>query len=224
MGCRRRTARRGAGQRGMTLIEISVALLLIAVLMSLAVPAVSNITRADLRASARRVAASIRYTYDLAARKTSVFRVVFDLDEGAWWVESSSDRFLLNREKTEVVDGALDLEAEEEREERRFVSRGYIESGEMWQPKRKATFSNFAGPLTPKAQLPDSVFFQDIWVAHQEAAVSNGQAYLYCFPTGMTEQAVIHLVDEDDNPYTLWVHGLTGRVEIEPRYLEPPDD
>lgn len=213
-----------AGRRGMTLIEISVALLLIAVLMGMAIPSVSNITRADLRSTARKLASTIRYTYDLAARKNDTFRLVFDLDERTWWIESAGDKFLLNREKTEVVDGALDLEAEEEDEDRRFVTRGFIESGEMWRPKRKATFSNFSEPLTPKITLPDTVAYQDVWVAHQTERVTTGQAYLYCFPTGMTERAVIHLIDEDDNPYTLWVYPLTGRVKIYPEYVETPDE
>lgn len=214
---------RAARQRGMTLIEISVSLLLIAILMGMAIPSVSNITRADLRSSARKVASTIRYAYNLAARKNAVFRVVFNLDERAWWVESAAESFLLKREKTEVVDGALDLEAEEE-DERRFVSRSFIESGEMWRPKKNATFSNFSGPLTPKNILPDTVFYQDVWVAHQTERVTGGQAYLYCFPTGMTERAVIHLIDEDGNAYTLWVYPLTGRVKIHAEYVETPDE
>jgi prepilin-type N-terminal cleavage/methylation domain-containing protein len=215
--------RRAASERGLTLIEISVSLLLIGILMAMVIPSVSNITRVDLRTSARKVAGTIRYTYDLAARKNTPFRVVFDLDNRAWWIESASDRFLLGREKTEVTDGALVEDQDEERKQR-FVKRTFIEGGEMWKPKQKATFSNFAGPLTPKATLPDTIAFQDVWIAHQTERVTAGLAYLYCFPTGMTERAVIHLVDEDDNAYTLWVHALTGRVKIMPQYIEAPDE
>jgi general secretion pathway protein H len=215
--------KRLASERGMTLVEIAIAAMIIALMMGIAIPSVSNITRADLRASASKVAGSIRYTYDLAARKSIVFRLVFDLDEQAWWVESAADEFLLNRERTEVVDGMLE-EPDEDDEDRRFVSRSFIESGQMWQPKRKATYSNFAGPMTKKMPLPDSIRFQDVWVAHQTEAVSAGLAYLYCFPTGMSERAVIHLVDEDDNAYTLWVYPLTGRVKIYPSYVEAPDE
>ena len=209
-------------RRGMTLIEISIVLLLIAVLMGMVVPSVSNITRADLRATSRKLAGTIRFTYDLAVRKGTVFRVVMDLDEGSFWVESSSDRFLLGKEKTEVEDGALVEEDEEEKH--RFVSRSYIESGEMWQPKHKATFSSFAGPLIKKITLPNTVSFQDVWVFHQEERVTAGQAFIYCFPSGMSEKAVIHLIDEDENVYTLWVQPLTGRVRIYSEFVEAPDE
>jgi len=211
------------GEQGLTLIEITIVMFLIGILMTMAIPAVSNITRAELRTSARKVAGSIRFTYDLAARKNAVFRMVFALEERSWWVECASDRFLLDREKTDVSDGALD-EKDPDEERRRFVSRSFIESGEMWRPRKKASFANFTGPLTGKIPLPDSVSFQDVWVAHQAERVTAGRAYLYCFPTGMTERAVIHLVDEDDNAYTLWVYPLTGRVKIHPEYIEAPDE
>lgn len=219
----RHLTRRAKSDRGLTLIEISVALLLIGILMAMVIPSVSNITRVDLRTSARKIAGTIRFTYDLAARKNAPFRVVFDLDNRAWWVESASDRFLLEREKTRVTDGALE-EVQDEERSRRFVKRSDIEGGQMWQPKKKASFANFAGPLTQKISLPDTIAFQDVWVAHQSERVTGGLAYLYCFPTGMAERAVIHLVDEDDNAYTLWVYPLTGRVKILPQYVEAPDE
>ncbi len=209
-------------QRGMTLIEISIVILLMALFVGMVVPSVSNITRADLRSTSRKLAGAIRYTYDLAVRKDAVFRVVMDLDDGSFWVESSTDRFLLGREKTKVEDGAL--AEEDEDKERHFVSRSYIESGDMWKPKKKATFSNFAGPLTKKVTLPKTVSFQDVWVFHQEERVTTGQAYIYCFPSGMSEKAIIHLVDEDENAYTLWVQPLTGRVRIYPEFVEAPDE
>ena len=51
--------------------------------------------------------------------------------------------------------------------------------------------------MTKPVVLPDGVFFRSVWVAHQESEVRAGQAYLYCFPTGMTERSVVHLEDED---------------------------
>ena len=206
----------------MTLIETTVVILIIGISLAMAIPAVTNITAANLRASARKVSGAIRYGYDLAARKNATFRIVFDLDKSAYWLESANDKFLLDREKQEVSDGALDLESKER--SKRFVTRSFIESERMWQPKEGPAFSKFAGPMTKPVVLPEGVFIRSVWVAHQESEVRAGQAYLYCFPTGMTERAVVHLEDEDENIYTLWVHALTGRVEVHPEYIEAPDD
>jgi Tfp pilus assembly protein FimT len=207
----------------MTLIEITIVLLLIGVLTMIAIPAISNVTGADLRATARRISASLRFTYDLAARKSAVFRLVCDLDQRSYWVESASEKFLLDRKKIDVVDGALDDTADENKHSR-FVSRSFIESGDMWEPKTKATFSNFAGSLTKKKQLPEDIAIADVWVAHQTEAVTQGLAYVYAFPSGMTQRAVIHLMDNDKNYFTLWVYPLTGRVKITPGYIEAPDE
>jgi prepilin-type N-terminal cleavage/methylation domain-containing protein len=212
-------------QAGLTLIELVIVVSLLGLMVAITVPSVSNITGFNLKAAASQVGGTIRYTYDLAARKNSTFRIVFDLDEQAYWVESASDKFLLKSDKTDVRDGELEVEDEEEEERsRRFVSRSFIEGGEMWHPKSRTTFSSFAGKLTEKMKLPNEVVFQDVWVAHQSDRVTIGQAYLYCFPTGMTEQAVIHMGDGDEDVYTLQVEGLLGSVKIDSHYVEGPEE
>ena len=206
-------------QTGLTLIELVIVVSLIALIVTIVVPSVVNIIGANLRTTAAEVAGAIRFTYDLAARKNVAFRLVFDLDEQAYWVESASEKYLLEKEKTGVSEGRLDEEAQQERS-RRFFDRSYIEGGEMWQPKGKPSFSDFAGPYTKKKALPQDIFFQDVWVAHQEDRVTAGQAYLYCFPTGMTELAVVHIGDYGEDAYTLVVQALTGVVKIHSGYVE----
>ena len=208
---------------GLTLIELVIVVSLLALMVTIVVPSVINIIGANLRSTAGEVAGAIRFTYDLAARKNVPFRLVFDLDEQAYWVESASEKYLLDREKTEVSEGRIDEEAEREREQgrsRRFIDRSYIEGGEMWQPKGKPSFSAFAGRYTDKKPLPEDIVFQDVWVSHQEDRVTAGQAYLYCFPTGMTQRAVIHIGDDAEDSYTLVVEALTGVVKIHSGYVE----
>ena len=72
--------------------------------------------------------------------------------------------------------------------------------------------------------MPDGILIKDVWVEYQEDAVTAGQAYVYLFPTGMAQRAVIHLTDEDENEFTLWVEALTGRVRIYPERVEAPDE
>jgi type II secretory pathway pseudopilin PulG len=216
--------RRVRSAAGITLIELVIVTSLLALMVAILIPSVSNITGANLKMAASKLAGTIRYTYDLAARKNTAFRVVFDLDEHQYWVESSSDRFVLDREKTDVRDGMLNIEEEDERRSRRFVSRSFIESGAMWEPKKRASFSDFAGPLTPKVPLPKDIEFQDVWVAHQTERVTGGHAYLYCFPTGMTERAMIHLVEDNEDTFSLQVEALTGSVKVFPHFVEIPED
>ena len=207
------------GRTGFTLIELVIVVSLLALIVTIVIPSVVNIIGASLRSTAGEVAGAIRFTYDLAARKNVPFRLVFDLDEQAYWVESASEKYLLDKEKTAVSEGRVE-ESDKKEHQRRFIDRSYIEGGEMWQPKGKPAFSAFAGRYTKKKPLPDDIFFQDVWVAHQEDRVTAGQAYLYCFPTGMTERAVIHISDDAEDAFTLVVEALTGVVKVYPEYVE----
>jgi len=210
---------RTALNRGMTLIELSFVAIMIVALTMIAIPSVTNITRADLRATASRLSATMRYAFDLATRKSASFRLVLDLDEQSYWLESTTEGFRLDREKEDVVRGVL---AERE-EKRRFFHKSAFDDGTVWQPKKRAAFSAAALPLTPKIELPSGVGFKDVWVDHQTESVTAGRAFVYFFPTGITQQAVIHLVDDSDNVYTLWSEPLTGRVRIYPELREAPD-
>lgn len=210
-------------QKGLTLIELIIVSALLVLLTAIVVPSIGAITGAQLRSTASGLSGTIRYTYDLAARKNQPFRVVLDLDEQAYWVESSSDRFLLNQEKSRIQNGAVEEPDEDDRESRRFVSRGFIESDEMWKPKKSASFSKFAGPLTPKVSLPEHITFQGAWVAHQKDRATSGLVYIYCFPTGITEQALIHLAEGDQDIFTIQVWPLTGTVKIYSYYLDEPE-
>lgn len=206
------------------MIELIIVAAVFAMMVAILVPSVESITGVHLKTSASGLAGTIRYTYDLAARKGVAFRVTVDLDENTYWVESASEKFLLDREKTEVRDGVLEEPEEKEERSRRFVDRSFIEGGEMWHAKKRASFSDFAGPMTAKVTLPEGIEFQDMWVDHQSDVVMAGRAYLYCFPTGMTERAVIHLVEENEDVYSITVKALTGSVRIDPHYVDIPDE
>jgi general secretion pathway protein H len=65
----------------------------------------------------------------------------------------------------------------------------------------------------PKTELGGSVRFADVWVQHQAERYTSGKAFLYFWPTGLTETAAIHLAQGDD-VNTLLVSPLTGRVKI----------
>ena len=51
------------------------------------------------------------------------------------------------------------------------------------------------------------------YTPRQREPYTKGRAYLYFFPDGHTERAIVRLNDGDDF-YSLVVHPLTGRVEV----------
>jgi hypothetical protein len=53
--------------------------------------------------------------------------------------------------------------------------------------------------------------------------LTSGRAYLYFFPLGQTEPAIITLTDMNgQSVYSLVVHPITGRVKIYNQAVEPP--
>ncbi len=53
--------------------------------------------------------------------------------------------------------------------------------------------------------------------------VVAGRAYIYFFPMGQTEPAIVHLTDPDgETTYSIVVHPLTGRTKIYNEYIKPP--
>ena len=62
-----------------------------------------------------------------------------------------------------------------------------------------------------------------MFTPRQREPYRKGRAYLYFFPDGHTERAIVRLNDGDDF-YSLVVHPLTGRVEVMSGKVDIPRD
>ena len=86
---------------------------------------------------------------------------------------------------------------------------------------RLAERAHAAFPEIPKTELGGAVKFADVWVQHQPERYTSGKAYLYFWPSGLTEEASIHLAQSDD-VYSLVVSPLTGRVKVSGTRVDAP--
>ncbi len=84
--------------RGFTLIELSIALLLLTLMFSIAIPRFSELTEINLRSSARQLAAMMRFLYAEAGFKKTYFSLIFDFSSQSYWVEAPR----LNPETKEI--------------------------------------------------------------------------------------------------------------------------
>ena len=75
-----------ASERGFTLIELSIVILIIAVVTRFAVPKLRSITGAELGSSTRRIANITRYLYEESALRGTVLTLYLDLDRQQYWV------------------------------------------------------------------------------------------------------------------------------------------
>jgi len=230
---------------GVSLVELLIVVAIGAMLLGGAVYGVRALAKSDLRSSSLKLAGMIRYAFDRSITTGEYFRVVLDLTQSRFWLERSPTRAYLGRDKERSPGGgkAFDQEAEEKRldeedraREEREASQRPAKSGFGAQldaflymeppPKpKRAKFQTFTDAVlklkgevkTGRARL------YDVYTPRQREPYTSGRAYLYFFPDGHTERALIHLRDGNDW-YSLIVHPLTGRVEVKSGNIELPSD
>lgn len=161
-----------------------------------------------MKASARKLASTIRYLYNKAASEGVTLRLVFNIGESNYKVEVTSEQFTLTQEEKEVFSKSKPQKEGDKKEE------------EALKP-HEAQFSAEESTLLKPIKLPPGVFFKDVHAEHQAAPATDGEAYLYFFPQGYAERAVINLRDNDDElHFSLEVNPLTGSVKIREEYKE----
>src|SRR5262245_21332383 len=231
-------------QRGMTLIEIMIVLLIIGLLAGGAVLSYRAVGRAQVRGAASKLAAGIRYLYDRAVVTGKYYRLTIDLEKGSYYAEVSDERFYVNAEKEKAPGRgkAFDADAEtkerdKEEKERRDRNQGLAAQLQPPPEPKRAHFQEFKDAMLPRVDMRGA-FVRDIYTPRQREPYIHGKAFLYFFPDGHVERSVIHvsegkpLLPDDDLPakrddsvvYTLILHPLTGRVELSTGDYDVPSD
>jgi general secretion pathway protein H len=214
--------------RAFSLVEIMVVITIVAMIMGASVYGFRAVTKSELRGSASKLAGAIRYCFDRSVTTGSYFRIVLDLDGNKYWAERSEERMYLTagKEKAPGRGQAFDADADEAlkaAEDKKIDDQLRSLGGTAAtldpppRPKR-AKFQTFKDATLPQVKLKRA-HLMDVLTPRQPEAYQKGRAYLYFFPDGHTENAVVRLSD-GDAWYSLVVHPLTGRVELRPEKVE----
>jgi general secretion pathway protein H len=230
---------RDPSQRGLTFIELMIAFGVIAILVSGAVLGIGALTGTKAKASAAELAGVIRSLYDSAALSGKTCRMVFELpstrtDEPvSYWAECAAGNITTARNRDEAL--------REEQQKRTGRPSSQPRPPPLLQPSGSSTYqpslqdlmaqererveaaarySVYTAPEIQARQLPPSVKVS-VWTKPQRQAVSNGTAYLYFFPQGFTEKAMV-FISQGSNTWTITVQPLTGKAVIVADRLEVP--
>ena len=162
---------------------------------------------------------------------------MFDFEAGKYWAEVSDDRFFMPREREteESRQREVEQEAERLRLEQEAQARGGSESSDEalidpsryqpteWKPKR-AHFEMFAEQALKTVELRNAKL-AGLFTPRYAQPVTTGKGYLYFFPLGQTEPAIVHVSDEEgESFFSLLVHPLNGRVQVQAGYVAPRVD
>jgi general secretion pathway protein H len=209
-----------AGARAFTLVEVLVVIALMAVLSGTIVFGSGMFSSTRLRSAAGLIVTASR----LAVTRTNTVghsvRLVFDIDESRIFLEETSGRMLRVKEssdpKSEGAAAGADPATEAEKQSLEYAD-GIIKGPHA--PRAKFTPIKIASSDSDPAkgrELGKGVKFRLVQTEHDLKPRDKGRAYLYFWPGGGTERAVVQLEREgSEDVLSVLVNPLTARAHIE---------
>jgi general secretion pathway protein H len=199
-----------------------------------------SLAKSDLRESSAHLSGAMRYLFDRASTTGKMHRLVLDMETDQYWAEVSDDRFYIPREaeSEQAMRRREDREADEDEEEQKRLDRAAknydnsstpasssfdlskLEVGDF-KPKR-ARFAAFKEVAIKPVKLKKAKI-RSVYTPRLTEPLTSGRAYVYFFPLGQTEPAIITLSSDDGPPiYSLVAHPITGRVRVYDQEILPP--
>lgn len=178
-------------QKGITLIEILIVLAIIGAAMSLVIGNFNPGSR-EIRRELRRLPVLSREIYQQAQISNKIYRLVINMPPG----ELHSYHVEFGKSESFIPDEGEKPELDEEGNE---ISNYQIDKEILKEP----------------LSLPEDFVFRKISYGNRDGVFTEGKAYIYYFPQGLSEEAVIHIARRDDKlNWTLVSNPLTGKIDI----------
>ena len=214
-------------------MEILIVMLVIGLLTTIAVPGINSLTHLKLRKSTLRVAGIVKYLYNQAAMKGLCMRLVFDLENDLYYVESTTDgKCMIGGEKRSSRQ-AKQKEKDDKKKAKKKLEEAQSNSSSSfsessfggWEGEKpislemkKATFTRLNKGLLKPRKLPQGVRIHGIFTSRQTEIYTKKEgpkfAYIHCFPLGLCERAIVFLEDRSGSIFSIEVKPLSGRSVI----------
>jgi general secretion pathway protein H len=210
----------GREQRGMTLIEILVVLMIMVLALGAVVLGSGQTSSARLKHSTALLAGAVRLGFSRANTTAKPVRVVFDLEKSTLALEESDGVLLVQSGDKTGTGGAAAANGAEEAaiaENKRILEGPTAPRAKFHSVEEASLHASDNVKKGPRA-LPAGIRIRSVQTGHDEAPRTEGRAYLYFWPGGQTERAAIQLAvgeqPTDAQIYTIFVAPLTGRVSV----------
>jgi prepilin-type N-terminal cleavage/methylation domain-containing protein len=226
---------------GFTLIEVMVVLTIFVLAAAVVVPSVGKTSLAELRATASKVAGTVRATYDSASLQGRAYRLAVDF-------KTQTVRVEIDAGKVKSAPGLLGVAAMMQGGGKPSAAKptgktgGEVTTGDetaevvqppaavlalLGVPREGADDENAAGLSTFQKTghdltMPTDIRLMDVWIEGMSQAINQGTAYLQFFPGGYTQEAMIHLSTAEGTIFTVTVAGLTGATAVIDSFVEVP--
>ena len=215
-------------RRGMTLIEILIVMAIIALVVSAVVVGSGRTGSAKLRHSSTMVVGAVRVAFSRSSSTSKSIRLVLDFKANEIWLEEGDQPMLVQSKDKSGTGGAR---AATESEKNALEETSRIVKGPT-PPRTSFTEIDPMGlvasePGKGHKPLEDGNKILYVQTQHDDVVRTEGRAYIYFWPGGQTERAVITMTIGDSksekepnkekdeaNAVTLVISPLTGKVTI----------
>ena len=189
-------------ERGFTLIEILIAIAIIALISALAVPGFNYAFRTNTEGFARQLAGAFRESRDRSLLRHNLVRVNFDLAKQEYWVEEAPASYLL----------PSDAEAKKAEED----------AGRWRKDDEKAEeVFRLVKEITPKKKaVPYGVKIVKILSPRYKEPIAEGEAQIYYLPSGLSDAAILHIEDLDKVQRSISINPVTGFTTLDQGFVE----
>ena len=223
----------------MTLLEIMVVIAVLAVVMAIAIPSVSNVLHIQQVGATRELAQTYRFLREEAAMRNVTFRIAYNLDARTYTIEVGDPNTLVFTNPDEREAYEEEVAAKMSRFTDRELEEGAAEDlvGNRFEGLDNEAFRD-------KVELPTNTYIAWFWSPQYgervEPAVAWAEGeefdpdeadpdkpptivYSYIFPNGHTEHTVLRIatIDDPEDGYTLEIEPLSGKVHM---HDEPFDE
>lgn len=223
-------AARGRGRRrslrdgGYTLIELAAVMGIVLILSVAAVSVLQSVRKADISTSSQRLAAAVRYLYDLSVLNNRPYRLVIDFTENAYWGETmerlgTCGKGLLPSDEERKTDAR---EAAKKKAAAKLKTSGSAAGAAEDADAEVPTGRQVKDNLLTRKELPKGLVFGGLMTAHQEERTEEGRGEIYFFPSGYVERAYIFL-KRDEEVYTIETLPMKGVGIVHPEELDSRD-
>lgn len=207
----------------MTLIEIMIVIVILAIAASGTAYGFGALNRTQLRSACMRITAASRFAYNRAITQGTTVRMTFDFARGTMAIEEAHGRVTLAR-----TNDARRLDIEGELEDGEDISAvdpwaaATARLADTLHPSFGASpFSPISGRRFEAQPVADGVRIVRLITPHEAEPRERGTGYIYFFPHGQTEHAVVWLGDGGDTVFSVEIHPLSGRARVRASAYEP---
>ena len=192
-----RVSKQSGNNAGFTLIEIMIVISIIAATLAIGGQKMFDSSTTQ-RSAVRKLGILTREIRNVARLTNQTSRLVIQMDDQkghTYSVESApGTAMLLTEDQKKDLDSLTELQREDD--------------------KKKETFQPDTRLVKSPIQLPRGLFFESVEFSNTKEPITKGKAYIHYFPSGLSENAAIHITNRKTLNWTITIHPLTGRAEV----------